>query len=123
MVIAVLAALAAAASFAGAGILQQRAASRQPADEALSLRLLTDLARRPMWPAGIEPTVAIVIAVVLFGESVAGGWNLVIAGAGAVVVRIGIVLIDTSPVTHRMHKQRHTEAGDQDEEHGQRAPA
>lgn len=302
MLIAVLAALAAAASFAGAGILQQRAASQRPDDEALSPRLLTDLARRPMWLAGIglavlsyafqglalafgplslvqplivtelifalpvaarlnnvrmrardwlgalavagglavaivaaspsggesgaplsswlwflvaagglvalvlllgrrltgpvratlyalaggsvmgiqsglfdttvdnlqkgfvplftawqtyllviasiggllliqsafnsgplsasmpvldavEPAVAIVIAVVLFGEQLADGWNLVIAGAGAVVVLIGIVVLDTSPVTHRMHDQDEAGREEAAEGHEERSSA
>lgn len=53
MLIAVLAAIAAGACFASAGLLQQRAASALDSDESLSPRLLADLARRPMWLAGI----------------------------------------------------------------------
>lgn len=54
VLIAVLAGLAAGACFAGAGVLQQRVASERPDDEALSLRLLADLAREPRWLAGIS---------------------------------------------------------------------
>lgn len=53
MLVAVLAALAAGACFALAGVLQQRAAVRLPDHDALSFRLLRTLARRPMWRAGI----------------------------------------------------------------------
>lgn len=53
MVIAVLAALAAGACFAAAGVLQQRVASERPRDESLSPRLIADLARQRRWLAGI----------------------------------------------------------------------
>lgn len=53
MLIAVAASLAAAAFFAVAGVLQQRAATGEPDEEAMSYRLLTHLARRPVWLAGI----------------------------------------------------------------------
>jgi drug/metabolite transporter (DMT)-like permease len=53
MVIAVLAALGAAGSFAAGGVLQQRAASTRPERESLSFRLILDLARDPMWLLGI----------------------------------------------------------------------
>ncbi|MFI2435849.1 DMT family transporter [Streptomyces sp. NPDC018693] len=53
MPIAVLAALAAGACFAVAGVLQQRAASRRPDSETLSWRLLRQLARQPLWLTGI----------------------------------------------------------------------
>ncbi len=56
IIIAVLAALAAGACFAVGGVLQQREAITRPADEALSPRLLADLARRPAWLAGIGAT-------------------------------------------------------------------
>ncbi|EST21296.1 hypothetical protein N566_27485, partial [Streptomycetaceae bacterium MP113-05] len=45
--------LCAAAFFAVAGVLQQRAAAGEPDHEAMSYRLLTHLARRPLWLAGI----------------------------------------------------------------------
>lgn len=48
-----MAALAAGACFAAAGVLQQRAASERPSDESLSPRLILDLARQPRWLAGI----------------------------------------------------------------------
>lgn len=53
MLIAIGASLAAAAFFAVAGVLQQRAATGEPDHEAMSYRLLTHLARRPLWLAGI----------------------------------------------------------------------
>lgn len=53
MIIAVLAALAAGSTFAIGAVLQQSAARQAPTDEALSLRLLVDLAHRRRWLAGI----------------------------------------------------------------------
>ena len=53
MLIVVLAALAAGACFASAGLLQQRAARTRTEDESLSPRLLGDLVRQPMWLGGI----------------------------------------------------------------------
>lgn len=53
MPVAVLASLAAGACFALAGVLQQRAASARPAEEALSWTLLSHLVRRPLWLSGI----------------------------------------------------------------------
>lgn len=53
MLIAVLAAVAAGACFAFAGILQQRVASTRPEGESLSPRLLLDLAKQRLWVAGI----------------------------------------------------------------------
>jgi drug/metabolite transporter (DMT)-like permease len=53
MVVAVLAALAAAASFASASVLQQRAATAEPSERSMSWQLLRDLVRRPLWLAGV----------------------------------------------------------------------
>ena len=53
MLVALAASLVAAAFFAVAGVLQQRAATGEPDHEAMSYRLLTHLARRPLWLAGI----------------------------------------------------------------------
>ena len=53
MLIAVVAALGAGLSFAAGGVLQQRAASTRPEKEALSFRLILDLARQRMWLLGI----------------------------------------------------------------------
>ncbi|WP_236242669.1 DMT family transporter [Streptomyces sp. CC228A] len=53
MVVAVVAALAAGAAFAVAGVLQQRAAARRPDGDTLSLRLVRALARDRMWLTGI----------------------------------------------------------------------
>ncbi|HET7329079.1 MAG TPA: DMT family transporter [Nocardioidaceae bacterium] len=54
MLIAVVAALAAGACFAFAGILQQRVAATRPEGESLSPRLLRDLVRQRLWVAGIS---------------------------------------------------------------------
>lgn len=54
MIISVLAGLAAGASFALAGVLQQRVAATRPEDESLSLSLLKDLAKQKLWVAGIS---------------------------------------------------------------------
>lgn len=51
--VAVLAALASAACFGIASVLQQRAARAAPADEALRWRLLRRLARERMWVGGV----------------------------------------------------------------------
>lgn len=53
MVIAFAAAVLAAASFATGGVLQQHAASTRPEDEALSFRLLVDLAHDRLWWLGL----------------------------------------------------------------------
>lgn len=53
MVFGVLAALAAGACFAVAGVLQQSVAAAAAPDESLSVRLLANLVRRPLWLAGI----------------------------------------------------------------------
>ncbi|HTW20634.1 MAG TPA: DMT family transporter [Mycobacteriales bacterium] len=53
MLFGVLSALAAAACFAVAAVLQQRAAATRPPGEVLSPRLLLALAREPLWLAGV----------------------------------------------------------------------
>lgn len=53
MLIAIVAALAAGGSFAAGGVLQQRAASERPEGEALSFRLIIDLAQDPTWLLGM----------------------------------------------------------------------
>lgn len=53
MWITVLSAILAGACFASAGILQQHVASARPPGESMSPRLLADLARQPLWLAGI----------------------------------------------------------------------
>lgn len=53
MIVAVLAALAAGASFAVGGVLQQRVAATRPPDESLSFGLLKELVRQKLWLAGI----------------------------------------------------------------------
>lgn len=61
---------------------------------------------------GIEPVVAITIGIALFGETLAGG---ALRHAGAIVamliVLVGIVVLDTSPVIKRLHEQEDKEAG------------
>ncbi len=49
MTASIVAALAAATSFAWAAVYQQEAAQRAPAASSLKLRLLLDLLRRPKW--------------------------------------------------------------------------
>ncbi len=53
MLIAVVTALGAGLSFAAGGVLQQHAASTRPEREALSFRLILDLARQRIWLLGI----------------------------------------------------------------------
>lgn len=57
-VIAIVCALAAAMSFAVAGVLEQRSTKQVPQRGALSPRLLADLAHRPLWLAAIGGTIA-----------------------------------------------------------------
>jgi drug/metabolite transporter (DMT)-like permease len=56
--ITVVCALAAALSFAVAGVLEQRSTKQVPQRRALSPKLLVDLAHRPMWLAAIGATIA-----------------------------------------------------------------
>ncbi len=58
MVIAVLAALGAAGTFATASVLQQRAAREAPEGESLSPKLIWDLLHRPAWVAGVGASLA-----------------------------------------------------------------
>jgi drug/metabolite transporter (DMT)-like permease len=58
MVVAILAALASAACFALASVLQQRAARAEPAERSMSWRLFADLLRRRLWLAGIGASAA-----------------------------------------------------------------
>jgi hypothetical protein len=51
-IFAVIAALAAAMSFAWAAILQQETAALAPEDKTLKLSLITDLLRQPKWILG-----------------------------------------------------------------------
>jgi drug/metabolite transporter (DMT)-like permease len=52
------AALVAGMCLAATGLLQQRAASKEPADRQFSLRLILDLVQNPRWLAGIGAAVA-----------------------------------------------------------------
>ncbi len=57
ILVAVLAALMSAGCFGVASVVQQYAASKAPREESLRLRLLLDLARQPLWLAGMALTV------------------------------------------------------------------
>lgn len=57
MIVAVLGALIAGALFATGGVLQQREAATRPKDESLSVLLIVDLARQPLWLAGMAVAV------------------------------------------------------------------
>ncbi|MEV7175264.1 DMT family transporter [Kitasatospora sp. NPDC093679] len=57
ILVAVLAALMSAVCFGVASVVQQYAASRAPRDQSLHLRLLLNLARQPLWLAGMALTV------------------------------------------------------------------
>lgn len=64
----------------------------------------------------IEPTLAVVIGLLLFGESLAGGTlRHFLAGAAAIVAIGGILVLDNSPITRAMHdreKKEQQNAGD-----------
>ncbi|MHC6630176.1 DMT family transporter [Streptomyces globosus] len=68
--VAVVAALLSAAAFGFASVLQQKAAQQAPAQEALRLRLLLGLARRPAWLAGMA---LVVLSYALLGLALAFG--------------------------------------------------
>ncbi|MFY1669700.1 DMT family transporter [Plantactinospora sp. WMMB334] len=54
----------------------------------------------------VEPAVAVVIGVALFGESVRAGWLAgTAAGAGVLLLLAGIVLLDTSPRLAALHER------------------
>ncbi|WP_037890805.1 DMT family transporter, partial [Streptomyces viridochromogenes] len=97
MTVAVLAALAAGACFAVAGVLQQRAASARPADEALSWRLLWHLLRQRMWVSGIG------LAVLAYGFQA-----LALAFGPLSLVQPLIVceLVFAIPLSARLHRVR-----------------
>lgn len=58
IVVGVVAALAAGASFAAGGVLQQQSAVEAPASDTLSVRLFRDVLRRPRWLIGVGLAVA-----------------------------------------------------------------
>ncbi|MER6344358.1 DMT family transporter [Streptomyces sp. NPDC001595] len=97
MAIAVLAALAAGACFAVAGLLQQWAAGARPDDEALRLRLLGGLARDPLWLGGIA------LAVLAYGFQ-----SLALAFGPLSLVQPLIVaeLVFAVPLSARLHRMR-----------------
>lgn len=68
--VAVLAALMSAVCFGVASVAQQYAASKAPAGESLRLGLLLDLARRPLWLAGMALTI---VSFVMQGVALAFG--------------------------------------------------
>lgn len=95
MLIAIIAAVAAGLCFAAAGVLQQRVASTRPERESLSARLLVDLARRPVWLAGIG------LAVLSYGFQ-----SLALAFGPLALVQPLIVteLLFAIPISIRLHK-------------------
>lgn len=65
----------------------------------------------------VEPTVAVLIGVALFGEALTGEvWRLALAAAGIVVLVAGIISLDTSPVTHRLHEAQQEETAEEGEQ-------
>lgn len=124
--IAVLAALAAAGSFGVAAVLQHRQARETAGGEALRFRLLADLARRPLWLAGIALAAAayglqalalafgplalvapIVATDLLFAVPLAAWWSRRPmrgrdwAGCGLVAGGMGVFLSVSPPVSGR----------------------
>ncbi|CAL9441599.1 hypothetical protein SUDANB105_02244 [Streptomyces sp. enrichment culture] len=97
MPIAVLAALAAGACFAAAGLLQQWAAGARPDTEALRLRLLGGLVRDPWWLCGIG------LAVLAYGFQ-----SLALAFGPLSLVQPLIVaeLVFAVPLSARLHRMR-----------------
>ncbi|MCZ2805417.1 DMT family transporter [Modestobacter sp. VKM Ac-2983] len=97
MLIAVIAAIAAGACFAAAGVLQQRAASRLDSDESLSPALLRDLARQRLWVVGIS------LAVLSYGFQ-----GLALANGPLSLVQPLIVMevVFALPVAARLHGMR-----------------
>ena len=97
MFISVIAAVIAGGCFAAGGVLQQRVASARPDDESLSLSLLADLARRPLWLAGIG------MAVLSYGFQA-----LALAYGPLALVQPLIVteLIFAIPISVRLHGMR-----------------
>jgi hypothetical protein len=72
-------------------------------------------ASMPVIDAG-EPTTAIVIGILLFGETLAPGTlRHVLAAVGAVVALVGIVMLDTSPGARRVHEKEQEEGQEQEE--------
>lgn len=67
-------------------------------------------ASMPVFDA-VEPLVAVVTGILLFGETVRTGW---LAGGltslGVVVLVVGIVVLDTSPMLERLHRRAQQEA-------------
>jgi hypothetical protein len=60
----------------------------------------------------VQPTVAVVIAVTIFGESVAVSTGaLALTASGLLLLVAGIVVLDTSPVVHDLYRVVH---GDED---------
>ncbi|MEU0194452.1 DMT family transporter [Streptomyces afghaniensis] len=97
MPIAVLASLTAGVCFAVAGVLQQWAAGGRPDTEALSPRLLTHLARDPVWLGGIG------LAVLAYGFQ-----SLALAYGPLSLVQPLIVaeLVFAVPLSARLHRMR-----------------
>ncbi len=59
----------------------------------------------------VEPAVAITIGILLFGETLADGWlRRGLTAAAALVVLVGIIVLDTAPATQALHQREEAEA-------------
>jgi drug/metabolite transporter (DMT)-like permease len=76
MALTVVLALGAGLCYATAAVVQQRVAAQQPAELSLSLRLIVQLARRPLWLAGI----AVDIFAYLMEAAALGVGSVVVVG-------------------------------------------
>ncbi|HWG73035.1 MAG TPA: DMT family transporter [Acidimicrobiales bacterium] len=96
MVIAIIAAVASAAAFAVASVVQQMAARRAPRDDTMSLRLLVDLVRQPMWLGGV------VASVVAFGlQALALGFGPLVLVQPLIVLEMVFALPLAARLRHR----------------------
>lgn len=66
---------------------------------------------------GVEPTVAVVLGIMLFSEVVnTGTLALALTGLGIVAIISGILALDTSPMIKRLHEQEEQAAEEEDEQ-------
>ncbi|GLY68087.1 DMT family transporter [Amycolatopsis taiwanensis] len=99
MVLSVILAVLAAVGNATASVLQRKATRREPESDSLSVSLLWDLVRQPVWWGGIS---AIVIGFALQAAALATGPILLIQPI--LVVELGFTLLLSSIVFHtRLH--------------------
>lgn len=97
MVVGILTALAAGAAFAVAAVLQQRAAAQRPGEEALSFRLIAQLARQRTWQAGLAVAVVAYAlqAVALFAAPLSVVQPLLVSD-----------IVFAIPISVRLHRMR-----------------